>query len=73
MKKILMGLMLLSLLACANREVRMTDPELEMQGIELHYQGRPFTGTLVQQIPLTDSKIKIKYKDGIPKAPNIKE
>lgn len=68
-----MGLMLLSLVACTNKEVRMTDPELQMQGVELHYQGEPFTGTLVQQIPLTESELRIEYKDGIPKKPEIKE
>lgn len=66
MKNILILAMVLILTSCANREVRMTDPNLEMKGFELYYKEETFTGNLIQQIPLTDSEIKIKYKNGIP-------
>ncbi|GLI56641.1 hypothetical protein PM10SUCC1_21550 [Propionigenium maris DSM 9537] len=46
----------------------MTDPNLEMKGFELYYKEEPFTGTVIQQIPLTDSELRIKYKNGIPTA-----
>lgn len=66
MKNILILSIILIFTSCANREVRMTDPNLEMKGFELYYKEEPFTGTLIQQIPLTDSELKIKYKNGIP-------
>ncbi len=68
MKNIIILSMLLILTACSTKEVRMTDPNLEMKGFELYYKEEPFTGTLIQQIPLTDSELRIKYKNGIPAA-----
>ncbi len=72
MKKILYLLIVISFIGCTRNEVKMTDPNLQMQGVELYYKGEPFTGTLIQQIPLTDGELRIKYEDGIPKTPNIK-
>lgn len=66
MKNILILCMVLIFTSCANKEVRMTDPNLEMKGFELYYKEELFTGTLIQQIPMTDSELKIKYKNGIP-------
>lgn len=68
MKNIIILSILLILTACSTKEVRMTDPNLEMKGFELYYKEEPFTGTLIQQIPLTDSELRIKYKNGIPAA-----
>lgn len=68
MKNLIIFSMLLILTACTSKEVRMTDPNLEMKGFELYYKEEPFTGTVIQQIPLTDSELRIKYKNGIPTA-----
>ena len=65
MKKILILTVALTFTACMSREVRMTDPNLEMKGYELYYKGELFTGTVVQQIPFTGQEIKIEYIDGI--------
>ncbi len=68
MKNILILFMVFIFTSCASKEVRMTDPNLEMKGFELYYKKELFTGTLIQQIPMTNSEIKIKYKNGIPAA-----
>ena len=67
MKKILIVCVLLIVIACAkNKEVRMTDPNLNMKGFELYYQEELFTGIIIQQIPMRENEIRIKYKNGVP-------
>lgn len=66
MKYLGIFILTLTLTSCTAKEVKMTDPGLNMSGMELHYKGKPFTGDVVQPIPFTDQVIRVKYKDGYP-------
>ena len=66
MKKLLIMLSILLFTACMNKQVEMGDPNLELKNGKLYYKDKPFTGTLTQNIPLTDKKlVEIPYKDGL--------
>jgi len=65
MKKILILCTALIFTACMKKEVEVGNPNLELRGGKLYYKEKLFTGTLTQNIPLTDKKMKISYKKGL--------
>lgn len=66
MKKILILCVAIAFTACMKKEVEMGNHNLELKGLKLYYKEKPFTGTLIQKVPLTEDRvIKIQYKDGV--------
>lgn len=65
MKKILVLCIALIFTSCMKKEVELGDSNLELRGGKLYYKEKLFTGTLTQNIPLTDKKMKISYEKGV--------
>nr|WP_307776331.1 hypothetical protein [uncultured Cetobacterium sp.] len=65
MKKLLVLIIALSIVGCAQKEVKFGDENLEMKGTKLYYKEKLFTGIVTQEVPFTDKIIKIEYKDGV--------
>jgi len=56
------------MLACGSAgrlEIKNTDPNLRMAGGRLFYYGRPFKGTLVEEIPALKEVHRTPYVEGI--------
>ncbi|MGL5174752.1 MAG: hypothetical protein ACRC7F_00170 [Cetobacterium sp.] len=65
MRKILLGIAILSLVACSKQEVKFGDENLELKGTKLYYKGKLFDGYVTQEVPFTDKVIKIEYTKGV--------
>ncbi|WP_394971358.1 toxin-antitoxin system YwqK family antitoxin [uncultured Croceitalea sp.] len=63
---VILLLILISLQSCQRQdlEVNRSDPALHLKNGVLHYQGKPFNGTLFAKHDFDTYKMKIAYKDG---------
>lgn len=66
MKKILLYISILNIIACSSQEMELNYYDLDLKYLDgtLYYKNSPYTGIVIKKVPFSKNVIKTKWKDG---------